>query len=105
MLWRDQLAINWPTFPVRGLFAICRQPIYLSFTLTLWSGPLWTEDKLIIGTAWSFYSLLAPLAKESRYQRIFGDKFQRYKETVPYLPLMGRTHTNHRRRIRTIVPD
>ena len=36
-----------------GLFAHCRQPIYLSFALTLWTGPGWTADHLLIACTWT----------------------------------------------------
>ena len=69
--WRAALAGGapaYPPMPQRGLFARCRQPIYLGFALILASGPTWSVDRLALLTVWGGYSLLAPRLKERRKQ-------------------------------------
>jgi hypothetical protein len=81
----------YPPMPVRGLFRLTRQPIYVSFTLTLWTVPTWTPDQLVLAVTLTAYCLLAPLLKEARFRRIYGSEFDRYAEHVPYwLPLPRR---------------
>jgi protein-S-isoprenylcysteine O-methyltransferase Ste14 len=69
----------------RGLFARCRQPIYLGFALTLWTGPVWTPDHLLVALAWCVYCLIGPRHKERRYARIYGAAFTEYRRRVPYM--------------------
>ncbi|MSR62101.1 MAG: isoprenylcysteine carboxylmethyltransferase family protein [Planctomycetes bacterium] len=87
-LWRDG-RVNFPPLPQAGLFAVCRQPIYLGFALTLWTGPVWTPDRLLLATIWTTYCVLGPRHKERRYLRQYGEDFARYQRSVPYL-LPGR---------------
>jgi 2-polyprenyl-6-methoxyphenol hydroxylase-like FAD-dependent oxidoreductase/protein-S-isoprenylcysteine O-methyltransferase Ste14 len=67
-----------------GLFKWVRQPIYLSFTLILWTAPTWTPDHLVIAILWTAYCYLAPFLKELRYRRWYGAPFARYQKRVPY---------------------
>lgn len=69
----------------RGLFQRCRQPIYLGFALTLWTGPVWTPDHLLVALVWSAYCLIGPLHKERRHARIYGEHFADYRRRVPYM--------------------
>jgi protein-S-isoprenylcysteine O-methyltransferase Ste14 len=78
-------AVDFGELPTRGLFARCRQPIYLGFALVLWTAPVWTLDWLLLATGWSAYCVVGPLRKEARWQRRFGDRFTAYRATVPYL--------------------
>lgn len=86
--WRAALAGNVPTYPPmpqRGLFARCRQPIYLGFFLVLASGPTWSLDRLALIAVWGGYSLLAPRLKERRHLRMYGRDFEEYRRRVPYM--------------------
>lgn len=75
---------TYPAFPRGGLFQHTRQPIYLSFTLILWTAPDWTPDRLLLTLAWTAYCVLAPVLKERRYLRWYGAAFARYQNLVPY---------------------
>ncbi|WP_296588173.1 isoprenylcysteine carboxylmethyltransferase family protein [Roseibium sp.] len=92
--WMSLLAGKRPVYPgmpVRGLFRYIRHPIYLAFTLTLWTVPVWTPDQLILALVFSTYCLLAPCLKERRFSRHYGERFERYRASVPYfLPAFGR---------------
>jgi protein-S-isoprenylcysteine O-methyltransferase Ste14 len=89
-VWRGR-RVQFPPLAQNGLFAVCRQPIYLGFALTLWTGPVWTPDRLLLVSIWTTYCLLGPLLKERRYVRQHGEAFERYQRSVPYmLPVQRR---------------
>jgi methanethiol S-methyltransferase len=74
----------YPPMPVTGLFRFTRQPIYVSFTLTLWTVPTWTPDQLAVAVTLTAYCVAAPLLKEKRFRRIYGQAFTNYSQAVPY---------------------
>jgi methanethiol S-methyltransferase len=74
----------YPPMPHTGLFRICRQPIYVSFALTLWTVPMWTPDQLVVAVVLTLYCVLGPLFKEARFARNFGAEFTLYSREVPY---------------------
>ncbi len=74
----------FPDMPETGLFRYVRQPIYVSFALTLWTVPVWTPDQLVLALALTAYCLIGPLFKERRFARIFGARFEAYRARVPY---------------------
>jgi protein-S-isoprenylcysteine O-methyltransferase Ste14 len=85
--------VRFPGLAKSGLFAACRQPIYLGFALTLWTGPVWTPDHLLLAVIWSTYCVLGPLHKEKRYLRFHGAEFAEYRRAVPYMLPIRRDHT------------
>jgi len=76
--------LAYGSFPDRGLFRACRQPVYLAFAAVLWTGPVWTVDHLVLALAWTAYCVLGPRLKERRYLARHGEAFARYRERVPY---------------------
>jgi methanethiol S-methyltransferase len=82
-LLRDRKPV-YPPMPASGLFRLSRQPIYVAFTLTLWTVPTWTPDQLVLALVLTLYCVAGPLFKEARFQRIHGDAFSRYRSSVPY---------------------
>jgi protein-S-isoprenylcysteine O-methyltransferase Ste14 len=87
-VWRNEPRIRWPGLPTTGLFRICRQPIYFSFMLTLWTGPIWTWDKLFVAGLWTAYCYWGPVLKEQRLGATWGEAFRKYCNRVPYWPGM-----------------
>jgi protein-S-isoprenylcysteine O-methyltransferase Ste14 len=83
-VWRGE-RVAFPPLATAGLFARCRQPIYLGFALTLWTGPVWTPDRLFLATVWTGYCVLGPLLKERRYLALHGETFAAYQRRVPYM--------------------
>jgi len=75
---------KFPGMPTDGLFRIVRQPIYVAFTLTLWTVPIWTPDQLFLALSLTAYCLAAPKLKERRFAKRYGNRFQAYKRKVPY---------------------
>jgi protein-S-isoprenylcysteine O-methyltransferase Ste14 len=76
--------VKYPNMPNFGLFRIIRHPIYLSFSIILWSSPYFTVDKIILATIYTVYCVGAPLFKEKRFSAIYGEKFLEYKKSTPY---------------------
>ena len=74
----------YPPMPVTGLFRFTRQPIYVAFTLTLWTVPVWSPDQLVVALTLTAYCLIAPRFKEARFRRIYGSAFEEYSRTVRY---------------------
>ena len=74
----------FPDMPTEGLFRLIRQPIYVAFSLTLWTVPVWTPDQLILALSYTAYCLLAPRLKERRFAKRYGARFDRYRAAVPY---------------------
>lgn len=86
--WMSLMAKRRPVFPdmpESGLFRVIRQPIYAAFSLTLWTVPVWTPDQLALALGFTAYCLLAPLLKERRFARRYGNRFDRYRAQVPYV--------------------
>lgn len=83
-LLRDK-PVEYGAMPTKGLFATCRQPIYLGFAMVLWTAPTWTADWFVLTAGWTAYCVLGPRLKEARWERMFGDQFRAYRDTVPYL--------------------
>ena len=80
----------FPKFATQGLFQWCRQPIYFSFALTLWTGPVWTPDHLFLAAFWTLYSVIGPVFKERRYRRYYGADYEAYQALVSYWVPLGR---------------
>tara|TARA_B100000609_G_scaffold186487_1_gene171199 strand:- start:622 stop:1170 length:549 start_codon:yes stop_codon:yes gene_type:complete len=81
----------FPDMPTRGLFSIIRQPIYLSFSLVLWTSPQMSLDLFIVALSYSLYCYFGPMLKEKRFQKIYGKSFSEYQQKVPYyLPFISR---------------
>ncbi len=74
----------FPDMPHRGLFSIIRQPIYLSFSLVLWTSPNMSLDLFIVALSYTLYCYFGPMLKEKRFQKIYGKRFFDYQQKVPY---------------------
>lgn len=79
------------SFPKERTFAVCRQPIYLSFALILWTAPVWTWDRLFLAVSWTAYCYFGPKLKEARYRKFFGDAYVQYQQRVSYFLPLGRS--------------
>lgn len=83
-VWQGR-AVRYGGMPTEGLFALCRQPIYLGFASVLWTAPCWTLDWLLLTASWTVYCVLGPRLKEGRWLRIHGQRFEEYRRAVPYM--------------------
>lgn len=95
---------TYRNFARGGLFRYSRQPIYLSFALVLWTGPVWTADHFFIAVLWTVYCVVAPLRKEKRYLQYYGEAFARYQQHVPYWLPRLRRRVMSRTPIQTSLP-
>jgi methanethiol S-methyltransferase len=87
----------FPDMPTTGLFRFVRHPIYVGFILTLWTVPVWTPDQLAVALSFTAYCLAAPLLKERRFARLYGERFTAYRARVPYvLPRVARAKPDTR---------
>jgi protein-S-isoprenylcysteine O-methyltransferase Ste14 len=75
---------RYASFSEHGTFRWVRHPIYVAFSLTLWTAPVWTPDRFTLAVGWTVYCLVGPLLKEQRYLRIYGAAFEAYRRRVPY---------------------
>jgi len=85
-VWKGE-RVKFPPMAQGGLFSVCRQPIYLGFAMTLWTGPVWTPDRLLLALIWTTYCIVGPRHKERRYAAIYGKSFAEYRRRVPYMSL------------------
>lgn len=89
-LWRGEGPRYPRGFAREGLHARCRHPIYAAFILILWSGPVWSLDRLILALPLTAYCVLGPRLKERRYLRRHGADYADYVSRTPaLLPLGG----------------
>jgi protein-S-isoprenylcysteine O-methyltransferase Ste14 len=77
-------SVAYGGMPERGLFSVCRQPIYLGFALVLWTAPAWSLDGGLLALLWGAYCVLGPIYKERRFAARYGDTFSAYRARVPY---------------------
>lgn len=75
---------EYKTFPQGGTYRLSRQPIYLAYSLMLWTGPVWTLDRVALALLWTAYCMLGPMLKERRYLKYYGDAYRAYQRQVPY---------------------
>ncbi|HRK36076.1 MAG TPA: isoprenylcysteine carboxylmethyltransferase family protein, partial [Candidatus Hydrogenedentes bacterium] len=75
---------TYKTFPTRGLFRLCRHPVYLGFALVMWTAPEVTVDGLVLAAGWTAYCLIGPLFKERRYLEWYGADYAKYRDSKPY---------------------
>jgi len=78
-------APEFGSFPTDGLFRSCRQPVYLAFALTLWTGPVLTVDRLALALTWTVYCVVGPMHKERRYIAYYGERYASYRRSVSYI--------------------
>lgn len=81
-LWSGERPV-YPTFPNTGLHALIRHPIYASFALILWTGPVFSLDKLLMAAAWTLYCVRGPRRKEARYRARYGLDYDVYEARTP----------------------
>lgn len=82
-VWHNQ-PLTYKTWAARGTLRRTRHPMYLAYTLLLWSGAVWTPDHALLAGIWTLYCIAAPLHKEARYRKRYGQPFQDYQKSVPY---------------------
>lgn len=86
-LWRGAHP-RFPAFRPSGLYRLTRHPIYVAFTLVLWTAPTWTLDRVLLATAWTAYGVLGARRKEARLHARHGEHYREYAARTPFwIPL------------------
>jgi len=79
------------TCPFRGAHAYDRHRQDSLDQLEPTTGPVWTLDHLVIAILGTLYCVAGPARKERRYLGYYGERFERYRQLVPYwVPSMRR---------------
>jgi protein-S-isoprenylcysteine O-methyltransferase Ste14 len=85
-IWRGDRPRYPRGFASEGLHGACRHPIYAAFILILWSGPLWSLDRLLLAVPLTAYCAIGPRLKERRYLARHGAVYADYLARTPWLP-------------------
>jgi protein-S-isoprenylcysteine O-methyltransferase Ste14 len=79
-------APRYPSFPTKGLYTICRHPVYFAMALVSCTGPVWNIDHAVIACVFTTYCVVGPMLKERRVEKHFGAEFANYRDTTPFFP-------------------
>ncbi|MCC7430563.1 DUF1295 domain-containing protein [bacterium] len=71
-------------FTAKGMFKLCRHPLYFFFTIFLLCSVSQTLNKLIFSYGSIFYFYFGSLLEEERLVSVIGEKYKNYQKTVPH---------------------
>ena len=100
----SQKPITATPFTVRGPYRWVRHPLYLFSLIIIWSGPVFTVDRLLHNGLWTIWIIIGATMEERDLVDCFGEAYRSYQKTVPMLlptsvkPLIidsGEKPTNH----------
>lgn len=74
-----------PVLSVKGPYAYCRHPVYLSSILFFWVGPVMTVNRLEFAILGTLYILIGTRLEERDTVRELGEDYVRYQENVPMM--------------------
>ena len=72
-------------FAVRGPYRWVRHPLYLFSLVIIWSGPVFTADRLLHNGLWTVWIVIGATMEERDLVGCFGDAYRTYQKTVPML--------------------
>ncbi len=72
-------------FTVRGPYRWVRHPLYLFSLMTIWSGPVFTADRLLHNGFLTLWVVIGAAMEERDLVDCFGDAYRAYQATVPML--------------------
>ncbi|MHC5210672.1 MAG: methanethiol S-methyltransferase [Planctomycetota bacterium] len=72
-------------FRVPGIYRFVRHPLYVGWTLAFWVTPTMSVGHLLFAVGMTAYMLLAIPIEERDLVELHGEKYTRYRETVPAL--------------------
>jgi protein-S-isoprenylcysteine O-methyltransferase Ste14 len=72
-------------FTVRGPYRWVRHPLYLFSLIIIWSGPVFTVDRLLHNGLWTIWILIGATMEERDLVGCFGEAYRSYQKTVPML--------------------
>ena len=74
-----------PPFTVRGPYRWVRHPLYLFSLIMIWSGPVFTIDRLLHNGLWTVWIVIGAALEERDLTACFGDGYRSYRQHVPML--------------------
>jgi protein-S-isoprenylcysteine O-methyltransferase Ste14 len=93
-LWRGDRPRYPKSFASTGLHGLIRHPIYLGFVAVMWTGPVWSVDKLLLAIPLTLYCVLGPRRKEARLLARHGAEYADYLARTPsFLPRAAKPET------------
>ena len=72
-------------FAVHGPYRWVRHPLYLFSLVIIWSGPVFTVDRLLHNGLWTLWIVIGATMEERDLVGCFGDAYRTYQKTVPML--------------------
>lgn len=81
---------------VHGPYRWVRHPLYLLSLIIIWSGPVYTLDRLLHNLLWSTWIIIGARYEERDLVACFGDAYRSYRQSVPMLLPKS---------VRPLVPD
>jgi len=72
-------------FVVRGPYRWVRHPLYLVSLVIIWSGPVFTADRLLHNLLWTIWIVIGAKLEEKDLVACFGAAYRDYQQTVPML--------------------
>lgn len=70
---------------VRGPYRWVRHPLYFLSLIIIWSGPVYTVDRLLHNLMWSIWIIIGAHYEERDLVACFGDAYRTYRKSVPML--------------------
>jgi protein-S-isoprenylcysteine O-methyltransferase Ste14 len=70
---------------IRGPYRWVRHPLYLFSLIIIWSGPVFTLDRLLHNLLWTIWIVIGARLEERDLVDCFGDAYRRYQQLVPML--------------------
>ncbi len=80
----NQPADNTP-FVVRGPYRWVRHPLYLFSLIIIWTGPVFTADRLLHNLLWTIWIVIGATLEERDLVDCFGSAYRAYQRKVPML--------------------
>jgi len=72
-------------FTVRGPYRWVRHPLYLVSLVIIWAGPVFTLDRLLHNSLWTFWIVIGATLEERDLVDCFGEAYRSYRNKVPML--------------------
>ena len=83
-------------FTIRGPYRWVRHPLYFFSLIIIWTGPVFTPDRLLHNLLWTIWIVIGTRLEEHDLADCFGEAYRRYQQMVPMLLPIS---------IRPLVPD
>jgi methanethiol S-methyltransferase len=73
------------SFTVRGPYRWIRHPLYFFSLAIIWSGPVFTADRLLHNVLWTIWIVIGAALEERDLVDCFGEAYRSYQQSVPML--------------------